>query len=114
MIASWKLAAALAAGNSVVLNPAEDASLSTIRLVTLIEEAGFPAGVVNLATGIRAYIGRLDARSRRGKHLCSKAASRVGMGQCLGAAPPCPALAWHKDQRDRRGTWAIGSAREYR
>lgn len=36
------------------------------------------------------------------------------MGQCLGAAPSCPASAWHKDQRDRRGTWAIGSAREYR
>lgn len=51
MIASWKLGPALAAGNTVVIKPAEDASLSTIRLIELIEEAGFPPGVVNLVTG---------------------------------------------------------------
>ncbi len=44
LIASWKLAPALAAGNTVVLKPAEDASLSTLYLATLIEEAGFPPG----------------------------------------------------------------------
>lgn len=57
MIASWKLGPALAAGNTVVIKPAEDASLSTIRLVELIEEAGFPAGVVNLVTGSGAVAG---------------------------------------------------------
>lgn len=57
MIASWKLATALAAGNAVVLKPAEDASLSTIRLVQLAEEAGFPPGVINLVTGTGSIAG---------------------------------------------------------
>ncbi|CAN7711037.1 aldehyde dehydrogenase family protein [Neorhizobium tomejilense] len=57
MIASWKLAAALAVGNTVIIKPAEDASLSTIRLIELIEEAGFPGGVVNLVTGTGAIAG---------------------------------------------------------
>ncbi|MDO8211164.1 aldehyde dehydrogenase family protein [Conexibacter sp. CPCC 206217] len=52
LIASWKLAPALAAGNAVVLKPAEDASLSTLHLAALIEEAGFPAGTVNVVTGL--------------------------------------------------------------
>jgi acyl-CoA reductase-like NAD-dependent aldehyde dehydrogenase len=52
MIASWKLGPALAAGNAVVLKPAEDASLSTLLLATLIEEVGFPAGTVNVVTGL--------------------------------------------------------------
>lgn len=51
MIAAWKLATALAAGNTVVIKPAEDASFSTIRLMQLIEQAGFPPGTVNLVTG---------------------------------------------------------------
>lgn len=51
MIAAWKLATALAAGNTVVIKPAEDASFSTMRLVQLIEQAGFPPGTVNLVTG---------------------------------------------------------------
>jgi acyl-CoA reductase-like NAD-dependent aldehyde dehydrogenase len=52
MIASWKLGPALAAGNAVVLKPAEDASLSTLWMVKLMEEVGFPAGVVNLVPGL--------------------------------------------------------------
>jgi aldehyde dehydrogenase (NAD+)/betaine-aldehyde dehydrogenase len=51
MIASWKLAPALACGNAVVLKPAEQTSLTTIRLAQLCVEAGFPPGVVNLVTG---------------------------------------------------------------
>lgn len=51
MIAAWKLATALAAGNTVVIKPAEDASFSTMRLMQLIEQAGFPPGTVNLVTG---------------------------------------------------------------
>jgi len=48
---SWKLAPALAAGNTTVLKPSEVTPLTTIRLVALIEEAGVPAGVVNLLLG---------------------------------------------------------------
>jgi betaine-aldehyde dehydrogenase len=49
--ASWKLAPALAAGNTLVLKPSEVTPLSTIKLVELLDEAGAPAGVVNLILG---------------------------------------------------------------
>src|SRR5690349_1989967 len=52
LIASWKLGPALAAGNTIVLKPAEDAPLSTLHLARLIEEAGFPPGVVNVVPGL--------------------------------------------------------------
>jgi aldehyde dehydrogenase (NAD+) len=45
------LAPALAAGNAVVMKPAEDACLSVVRLVELLEEIGFPAGALNLVAG---------------------------------------------------------------
>ncbi|WP_431784536.1 aldehyde dehydrogenase family protein [Streptomyces chumphonensis] len=51
MIAAWKLAPALACGNTVILKPAEQTPLTSLRLVRLCEEAGFPPGVVNLLTG---------------------------------------------------------------
>jgi acyl-CoA reductase-like NAD-dependent aldehyde dehydrogenase len=51
MIAAWKLAPALAAGNTVVVKPAEDAPLSILHLARLLEEAEIPAGTVNVVTG---------------------------------------------------------------
>jgi acyl-CoA reductase-like NAD-dependent aldehyde dehydrogenase len=51
MIASWKLAPALATGNTVILKPAEVTPLTTLRLADLCLEAGVPAGVVNCLTG---------------------------------------------------------------
>ena len=48
---SWKVAPALAAGNTVVIKPSEVTPLSTIALVRLFEEAGTPRGVVNLVLG---------------------------------------------------------------
>ncbi|MFE7198692.1 aldehyde dehydrogenase family protein [Pseudonocardia alni] len=51
LIASWKMAPALAAGNTVVLKPSEMTSLTALRLVELANEAGIPPGVVNLVTG---------------------------------------------------------------
>nr|WP_316933352.1 aldehyde dehydrogenase family protein [Marinobacter sp. AL4B] len=51
LMACWKLAPALAAGCTVVLKPAEQTSLSALYLGELIEEAGFPDGVVNIVTG---------------------------------------------------------------
>lgn len=50
-IAAWKLAPALATGNTVVLKPAEQAPLSTVALARLCERAGVPSGVVNCLTG---------------------------------------------------------------
>jgi phenylacetaldehyde dehydrogenase len=52
LMAAWKLGPALAAGCTVVLKPAEQTPLSSLRLGELIEEAGFPAGVVNIVTGL--------------------------------------------------------------
>lgn len=51
LMAAWKLGAALATGNCVVLKPAEQTPLSALRLAALIHEAGFPEGVVNVVTG---------------------------------------------------------------
>ena len=51
LMAAWKLGAALACGNAVVLKPAEQTPLSALRLGELIEEAGIPPGVVNIVTG---------------------------------------------------------------
>lgn len=51
MIGAWKLAPALAVGNSVVLKPAESASLSLLKLGELALEAGLPEGVLNIVTG---------------------------------------------------------------
>lgn len=51
LMAAWKLGPALAAGCTVVLKPAEQTPLSAIRLGQLINEAGFPPGVVNIVPG---------------------------------------------------------------
>lgn len=51
MMAAWKLAPALACGNTVVLKPAEQTPLTAVRLGELILETGLPAGVVNIITG---------------------------------------------------------------
>lgn len=51
MMAVWKIAPALTAGCTIVLKPAEQTPLSAIRLGALIQEAGFPPGVVNIVTG---------------------------------------------------------------
>ena len=52
LITSWKVAPALAAGNSVVLKPAEQTSLTAVRLAELALQAGMPAGVLNVVTGL--------------------------------------------------------------
>ncbi len=51
MFCSWKLGPALAAGNTVVLKPAELTPLSSLRIAELIAEVGFPPGVVNVVPG---------------------------------------------------------------
>jgi len=51
MIATWKLAPALACGNTAILKPAEQTSLTALKLGELVQEAGMPAGVVNVLTG---------------------------------------------------------------
>ncbi len=51
LMAAWKIAPALATGNTVVLKPAETTPLTALKLAEIIQEAGVPAGVVNIVTG---------------------------------------------------------------
>ena len=51
LMAAWKIAPALATGNTVVLKPAETTSLTAMKLAEIIQEADLPPGVVNIVTG---------------------------------------------------------------
>src|SRR6185295_9980762 len=57
LLMAWKLAPALAAGNTVVVKPSEFTSASALEFMKLIEAAGFPPGVVNVVTGFGADVG---------------------------------------------------------
>ena len=57
MLATWKLAPALAAGNTVVWKPSEFSSVSALEFGQLFEQAGFPPGVLNILTGFGSEIG---------------------------------------------------------
>lgn len=63
MIGTWKLGPAIAAGNSVVMKPAESASLSLLRIARLALEAGLPSGVLNIVTGKGSVVGEAMALS---------------------------------------------------
>ena len=58
MITTWKLAALLAAGCTVVIKPSEETPQSALHLALLCQEAGFPDGVVNVVTGDGEVVGR--------------------------------------------------------
>jgi (Z)-2-((N-methylformamido)methylene)-5-hydroxybutyrolactone dehydrogenase len=56
-LATWKLAPALAAGNTIVIKPSEFTSASLLEFMKLVEQAGIPPGVVNVVTGFGAEAG---------------------------------------------------------
>jgi gamma-glutamyl-gamma-aminobutyraldehyde dehydrogenase len=62
LMAAWKVAPALAAGNSVIVKPAELTSLSTIRMAELAAEAGIPPGVFNVVPGLGETAGQALGR----------------------------------------------------
>ena len=61
-MAAWKIGPALATGNSVILKPAEQTSLSALRLAELAAEAGLPAGVFNVVPGFGPTAGQAIGR----------------------------------------------------
>ena len=61
MFTSWKMAPALAAGNCVVLKPAEITPLSSLKIAELMAEAGMPPGVVNILPGLGSVAGQYIA-----------------------------------------------------
>ncbi|KAF8997405.1 aldehyde dehydrogenase [Cyathus striatus] len=58
MMLAWKIAPALATGNTIVLKPSEITPLTALRVADLITEAGFPAGVVNIINGFGNTVGQ--------------------------------------------------------
>lgn len=62
VVAGWKIAPALATGNSLVLKPPEDAALSLLRLAEILHEVGVPAGVFNVVPGLGESAGAALAR----------------------------------------------------
>ncbi len=61
MFAAWKIAPALAAGNTIVYKPAELTSLTSLELAKIFDEVGLPAGVANIVTGSGSVIGHAIA-----------------------------------------------------
>lgn len=57
MFLCWKIAPALACGNTIVFKPSEFTPLCTLRMASLIAEAGFPPGVFNIVTGTGPVVG---------------------------------------------------------
>ncbi|KAM3937270.1 aldehyde dehydrogenase X, mitochondrial [Leptodactylus fuscus] len=104
---SWKLAPALATGNTVVMKVAEQTPLSALYVASLIKEAGFPPGVVNILTGYGPTAGAAIARhmdidkvaftgSTKVGHLIQQAAGESNLKRVtleLGGKSPCIVLA---------------------
>ena len=79
MLSTWKCAPALAAGNTVILKPAEWSPVSASVLADLVDEAGFPPGVFNIVQGIGEEVGAAlvcDPRVRRVSFTGSPEAAR--------------------------------------
>ncbi len=73
------LAPALAAGNAVVFKPAEDACLAVVRAFELISELGFPAGTLNLVTGLGQEVGAALANHPGIDHMAFTGSPEVGI-----------------------------------
>lgn len=78
MITIWKLAPALAAGNSLIIKPSELSPLYAQKLALLIQEAGFPAGVVNIISGDGASAGRALAEHMTVRKISFTGSSATG------------------------------------
>jgi acyl-CoA reductase-like NAD-dependent aldehyde dehydrogenase len=86
VIASWKLAPALAAGNTVVLKPAELTPLTAVRFASIALEAGIPEGVVNVVVGPGSECGRRLVEHPDVAKIAFTGSTEVGRSIAAGAA----------------------------
>lgn len=86
LLVGWGISPALAAGNTVVIKPAEDTPLSTLYFGRLVEEAGIPAGVVNIITGLGETAGAALSRHPGIKRMSFTGSPEVGrlIGEACG------------------------------
>lgn len=78
LLSTWKIAPALAAGNTVILKPAEWAPLSASLLADLSAEAGLPPGVLNVVQGIGEEVGAALVRDRRVRRISFTGSPETG------------------------------------
>ncbi|MFO1496876.1 MAG: aldehyde dehydrogenase family protein [Verrucomicrobiota bacterium] len=78
LLVGWGIAPALAAGNTVVIKPAEDTPLSTLYFCTLAEKAGVPPGVINVVTGYGETTGAALAQHRGIRRMSFTGSPEVG------------------------------------
>jgi len=86
LMAAWKLAPALACGNTVVLKPAEQTPVTALELAKLIQEAGFPEGVVNIIPGYGETAGAALAAHPGIDKIAFTGSTEVGKGIAKAAA----------------------------
>jgi betaine-aldehyde dehydrogenase len=86
LIASWKVAPALAAGNTVVLKPAELTPLTALELERIALEAGLPEGVLNVVAGPGSEVGRRLVEHPDVAKIAFTGSTEVGRGIAEGAA----------------------------
>ena len=84
LLIGWGISPALAAGNTVVIKPAEDTSLSAIYLAELAKEVGVPDGVINVVTGSGATVGAALSDNKEIKRMSFTGSPEVG--QLVGEA----------------------------
>jgi acyl-CoA reductase-like NAD-dependent aldehyde dehydrogenase len=86
LLVGWGISPALAAGNTVVIKPAEDTSLSTLYLARLAKEAGIPDGVINVVTGRGETAGAALSKNPRLRRMSFTGSPEVGrlVGEACG------------------------------
>jgi len=78
LLSSWKLAPALAAGNTVVIKPASQTPLTALKFAELCQEAGVPDGVLNVVTGPGGKVGMAMVRDPRVDKIAFTGSTEVG------------------------------------
>jgi aldehyde dehydrogenase (NAD+)/betaine-aldehyde dehydrogenase len=78
LLMTFKLAPALAAGNTVVMKPAEHTSATALKAMELVEEAGFPKGVINVVTGYGPEVGEPLVTHPRVRHIGFTGSTHTG------------------------------------